>query len=555
MARETHEVVNQPLPLENLNLYRVDQTLRDAADRFGAGWAVPRLEEYGTMAGGALAEAGRLANRHRPELQTHDRYGHRIDAVSFHPAYHELMTAGIRAGIHALPWLEAQPGAHVARAILEFLHNQADSGTDCPLTMTFACVPALSTTPSLAAAWLPQILSQQYDGSNRFYSEKSGLTIGMAMTEKQGGTDLRANSSWARPLNERSDAGEVHALTGHKWFCSAPMSDAFLTLASLEDGLTCFLLPRWRPDGSRNAVYLQRLKDKLGNWSNASAEIEFDQAFAWLLGEPGRGVATIIQMVALTRFNCMVGSSAIMRHAVIQALHHIQQRRVGGKALIDQPLMRNVIADLILESEAAIWLTLRVAAALDARAREPAAELFVRLVTAVGKYWICKRAPAHVNEAQECLGGLGYIEEHVLPRLYREAPVNSIWEGSGNVQCLDVLRALDRSPETVDALFAELALARGQHGEFDRAADELRAMLGKCAGDAFAARVLTERMAILLQAGLLIRNASPEIAAAFVAARVNPATLAYGGLRSDTAVAALLGRLDVPAAPPGRRAT
>jgi putative acyl-CoA dehydrogenase len=550
VARDTHEVLNQPLPLQGVNLYRADRTLADATERLDAGWARAQLEAYGEQAGGPLAEAGYLANRYRPELRTHDRYGRRIDEVGFHPAYHTLMASGIQAGIHALPWEAPRRGAHVARAILELLHNQADSGTDCPLTMTFACVPALRATPALAADWLPRVLRREYDGANRHYQQKAGVTVGMAMTEKQGGTDVRANSSWARPLNERVEHGEAFALTGHKWFCSAPMSDAFLVLAQLDDGLTCFLLPRWRPDGERNAIRLQRLKDKLGNWSNASAEIEFDDAFAWLVGEPGRGVATIIQMVALTRFNCMVGSSAIMRHAVIQALHHLRQRRVGGKALIDQPLMRNVVADLILETEAAMWLSLRVAAALDLRDEDPAAEHFVRLTTAVGKYWICKRAPAHINEAQECLGGLGYIEEHVLPRLYREAPVNSIWEGSGNVQCLDVLRALERTPEAVDVLLAELAPALGRYGAFDRAMDELSCSLqaGVRAAQPFTARILTERMALLLQAAQLIRHAPPEIASAFVDARLEPASLAYGTLRNDAAVDALLARLELPTA-------
>jgi putative acyl-CoA dehydrogenase len=547
MARDTHEVVNQPTALAGVNLYQADRTLQAVTERFGATWAEPALDAYGASVGGALAAAGQQANRYRPELATHDAYGRRIDEVRFHPAYHELMQAGIAAGVHALPWQEPRIGAHVARAVLELLHNQADSGTDCPLTMTFACVPAIASAPTLAADWLPRVLSRTYDPTSRPYHAKAGVTIGMAMTEKQGGTDVRANLSTARPLNEHVAGGETFALTGHKWFCSAPMSDAFLTLAQLEGELTCFLMPRWHPDGRRNAIALQRLKDKLGNHSNASAEVEFDGAFAWLLGEPGRGVATIIQMVALTRFNCMVGSSAIMRHAVIQVLHHVRQRRVAGRMLIDQPLMRNVVADLVLETEAAMWLAMRVAAALDARADDPDADRFVRLVTAIGKYWICKRAPAHVNEAQECLGGLGYIEENVLPRLYREAPVNSIWEGSGNVQCLDVLRALARSPETAKALTAELDRARGRHGDFDRAADEVDALLSAHGDSPFTARLLTERLALLLQAGLLIQHAPSEIADAFVATRLNPSTLVYGGLRTDSSVDALLGRIVLPA--------
>ena len=393
----------------------------------------------------------------------------------------------------------------------------------------------------LAAIWEPLVLSRRYDPANAPIENKSGITLGMGMTEKQGGTDVRANTSSATLLNERAAGGECAELTGHKWFCSAPMSDAFLTLAKLDGQLTCFLLPRWRPDGTRNALYLQRLKDKLGNRSNASAELEFQDAFAWLVGEPGRGIATIIQMVALTRFNCMVGSTAIMRHALIQVLHHIRHRAVSGNKLIDQPLMRNVAADLALETEAALWLTFRVAAALDARENDPREDLFVRLVTALGKYWICKRAPQHVNEAQECLGGLGYVEEHVLPRLYREAPVNSIWEGSGNVQCLDVLRAIERSPETLDVLFDELGTAKGSDRVYDSAVDQLNAELKTAFVDESRARVATERMALLLQASLLLRFSDPAVGNAFVSSRLNPRSLAYGSLDDPNAIDKLLG--------------
>ncbi len=546
MEHEARTVLNQPRPLDDLNLFTVDRTLEQAVAQFGANWAGEQLSSYGALAGGPLIEMGRLANRFRPELRTHDRYGRRLDRVDFHPAYHELMTTAVGAGIPALAWEAPRLGAQVARAVLEFLHYQADAGTDCPLTMTFASVPALASTKAVAKAWLPGVLSRRYDPSDLPFTEKAGLTLGMAMTEKQGGTDVRANRSRARPLNETTAHGESYLLTGHKWFCSAPMSDGFLTLAQLPEGLSCFLLPRRHPDGSPNGIRLQRLKDKLGNWSNASAEIEFDDAFAWLLSTPGRGIQTIIQMVALTRFNCMVGSSALMRQAVIQVLDHIRQRRVGDRALIDQPLMRNVAADLVLESEAALWLTMRVAAALDARDNDPQEELLVRLVTAIGKYWICKRAPAHVNEAQECLGGLGYVEEHILPRLYREAPVNSIWEGSGNVQCLDVLRALERSPETAAALLAELDRARGRSAIYDQALDALPGQLQTNAGAPFVARILTERMALLLQASLLIRYADADIASAFCEARLNPRTLCYGGLPADSATSALLNRIELP---------
>jgi putative acyl-CoA dehydrogenase len=410
--------------------------------------------------------------------------------------------------------------------------------------MTYACIPALRTERALAEYWEPRIVSRRYDGRSVPYFEKPGLTIGMAMTEKQGGTDVRANTSRARPLNESVGGGECFALTGHKWFCSAPMSDAFLTLAYLDGDLTCFLMPRFKPNGEHNSVYIQRLKDKLGNRSNASAEIEFDDAFAWRVGEPGRGVPTIIQMVALTRFNCMVGSTAIMRHAAIHARHHVEHRRVGGVRLVEAPLMRNVVADLVLETEAALWLVMRVAHAID-RPDDPNERLFVRLATALGKYWVCKRAPQHINEAQECLGGLGYVEDSVLPRLYREAPVNSIWEGSGNVQCVDLLRALSRSPETVDVLVDELASAMGSNPSFDAAATRLASDLRHGEADPFEARLLAERMAVLLQASLLIRHASGAVANAFVEARLGPRSLAYGALTDRRAVAELLQRISV----------
>ncbi len=541
----THEVTNQVPPLLDYNLYRIDRTLQQTVDRFDAAWGDEALARYGALAGGELVEHGRLANRNAPELKTHDAYGHRIDQVAFHPSYHHLMHTAIAHGVHGLAWETPRRGGHVVRAGLELLHNQADSGTDCPLTMTYACIPALRIEPALAQEWEPRIVGRSYDGAARPYFEKAGLTIGMAMTEKQGGTDVRANTSRAAPLNESVGGAECFRLTGHKWFCSAPMSDAFLTLAYLDAGLTCFLLPRFRPDGSRNAIFLQRLKDKLGNRSNASAEIEFEDAFAWRLGEPGRGVATIIQMVALTRFNCMVGSTAIMRQAVIQTLHHIAHRRVGGVRLIEAPLMRNVAADLVLETEAAMWLVMRVARALD-HPDDANERLFVRLATALGKYWICKRAPQHINEAQECLGGLGYVEEHIMARLYREAPLNSIWEGSGNVQCIDLLRALARSPETVDVLVDELAGAMGSNASFDAAATRLATDLRRGEPDPFEARLLAERMAVLLQASLLIRYAGETIANAFIAARLGPRSLTYGALTDRAAVAELLSRIELP---------
>ncbi len=542
---KTHEVTNQTPPLVDVNFYSADRTLEQAVSQFDGAWGHEMLRGYGALAGGELMEHGRLANRHPPELNTHDPYGHRIDRVSFHPSYHHLMRTAVAHGVHGLPWETVQAGGHVVRAALELLHNQADSGTDCPLTMTYASIPALRAEPSLAAYWEPRIVGRHYDPTARPYFDKRGLTIGMAMTEKQGGTDVRANTSRAQPLNESVLGGECFALTGHKWFCSAPMSDAFLTLAYLDDGLTCFLMPRYRPDGTQNPIHLQRLKDKLGNRSNASAEIEFEDAFAWRVGEAGRGVATIITMVALTRFNCMVGSTAIMRHAATQVLHHIGHRRVGGVRLAELPLMANVAADLVLESEAALWLAMRVARALDQPSDEREA-LFVRLATALGKYWICKRTPQHVNEAQECLGGLGYVEDHIMSRLYREAPVNSIWEGSGNVQCIDLLRALSKSPQTVEVLLDELNGATGSIPAYDAATRQLASDLRASPLDEFGARLMAERMAVLLQASLLIRYASSGIASGFVGARVAPRSLAYGALTDRGSVAELLSRIVLP---------
>jgi len=545
MFDETHRVTNQPPPFRDVNLFEVDPTLQEAVAAYDGGWGRDALSAYGALAGGELRRHGELANRFAPELVSYDPYGHRIDRVEFHPSYHALMSAAVAHGVHSLPWETDRTGAQAVRAALELLHNQADSGTDCPITMTFASVPALRAEPDLAAIWVPRILSRRYDASTQPAAHKSGLTIGMAMTEKQGGTDVRANSSRAQPANESRGPGEAFRLTGHKWFCSAPMSDAFLTLAYLDGGLTCFLMPRVLPDGERNAIRIERLKDKLGNRSNASAEIEFDGALAWRLGPPGRGVATILTMVVMTRFNCIVGSTALMRHAAMQVLHHIAHRSVGGAKLIDAPLMRNVAADLVLESEAALWLSMRIARSIERRDDEREA-LFARLATALGKYWICKRTPQHVNEAQECLGGLGYIEDHVMARLYREAPVNSIWEGSGNVQCVDLLRALARSPETVDAYFAEIDLARGEHRALDRARDALGAELRTGPSDPFAARRLAEQMALTLEASLLARHASGAIASEFVASRLEPTRLAYGTLTDARAVDALLSRFALP---------
>ncbi|MFJ4145052.1 acyl-CoA dehydrogenase family protein [Pseudomonas sp. NPDC089734] len=524
---ETHEVTNQPPPLEGANLYRIDLPLQAWIKRFDAGWAEPRIDAYGALAGGSLMEAGFLANQNKPTFASHDRYGHRLDLVEFHPAYHQLMSTAIEHGISSLPWTDPQPGAHVARAAMSYLHTQADPGSGCPLTMTFASVPALRLQPDLAEAWLPKILSTHYDPRNVGITHKTGATIGMAMTEKQGGTDVRANTTRAYPVGA-SGPGQAYELVGHKWFCSAPMCDAFLTLAQTDKGLSCFLLPRHRPNDTRNEFYIQRLKNKLGNWSNASSEIELRGALAWMVGEEGRGVPTIIEMVAMTRFDCMIGSSALMRQAVTQATHHCAHRKVSGRLLSEQPLMQNVLADLALESEAALALTLRLGRALD-HPEDGHEARFVRLVTAVGKYWICKRAPAMINEAAECLGGAGYVEDSILPRLYREAPVNSTWEGSGNVQCLDVLRALSKEPGVLDALFDELGDGHGDR-HLKAHITKLKAALKDTGDMQYRARQLTEDIALGLQAGLLLKAGNATVSDAFILGRLLSPGQVYGAL-------------------------
>ncbi|NHW00934.1 acyl-CoA dehydrogenase family protein [Stutzerimonas degradans] len=536
---ETHEVTNQVPPLDGANLYRIDLPLRQWVQRFDAGWADARLDAYGALAGGPLMTAGFLANENRPVLRTHDRYGHRIDVVEFHPAYHELMRTAIAHGIPSLPWTAPQPGAQVARAALMYLHNQAEAGSSCPLTMTYASVPALRLQPDLAEHWLPKILATEYDPRNLPMEQKAGVTIGMAMTEKQGGTDVRANSTRAFPVGA-GGPGQPYELVGHKWFCSAPMCDAFLTLAQTDKGLSCFLLPRHRPDGTRNQLYIQRLKNKLGNWANASSEVEYRGALAWMVGEDGRGVPTIIEMVASTRFDCMIGSSSLMRQALTQALHHCTYRHVGGRALIEQPLMRNVLADLALESEAALALTLRMGRAQDNR-HDEREDKFARLVTAIGKYWICKRAPEMIAEASECLGGAGYVEETILPRLYREAPVNSIWEGSGNVQCLDVLRALSKEAGVLDALFDELGDGHGD-ARLKSHIERLGTALRDSDDIQYRARQLTEDVAVALQAGLLLEAGNSAVSDAFIASRLEGCGRVYGTLPKGLDIQALLSR-------------
>jgi putative acyl-CoA dehydrogenase len=511
----THEVFNQPPPLTGYDVAE-DQVLLDALRREGAEWALPEIRELGTLAGSAQAqEWGRLANENPPRLRTHDRFGHRIDEVEFHPAWHELMSVAVRHGLHAAPWESGRPGAHVARAAGFYVWASAEAGHSCPISMTYAIVPALRQAPSLAAAYEPLLAACSYDFGLRPPLTKRGLLAGMSMTEKQGGSDVRANTTRAVPAGDGS-----YRLTGHKWFTSAPMCDVFLVLAQSAPGLSCFLLPRVLKDGTRNGMRLQRLKDKLGNRSNASAEVEYDDAVAWLVGEEGRGVRTIIEMVNVTRLDCVLGAATGMRTGVVTAAHHVAHRSAFGRVLAEQPAMTTVIADLAIESEAATSVALRLAGATDRAVRgEQAEALFRRLALAATKYWVCKRAPAHAAEALECLGGNGYVEESGMPRLYREAPLGSIWEGSGNVAALDALRALTREPESIEALFAELDLAAGG----DRRLDQAIARLRKEVADPAEARArrLAEAITLALQGALLVRHGHPAVADAFVASRLD----------------------------------
>ncbi len=520
----THEVINQPLELTDYNLFGGDIALKEAITREGAEWAVNELTDFGARIGAAAyLELGALANRHQPEFDSHDRYGRRIDLVSFHPSYHRLMQTSIEEGLHSSPWTDPRQGAHVARAARFYLHSQVEAGHGCPITMTFAAAPCLKLQPDLAKDWLPKITSRVYDPRNVPVDQKMGVTIGMAMTEKQGGSDVRANTTRAIPFGA-GGPGQDYELVGHKFFVSAPMCDAFLVLAQAPGGLSCFLVPRWRPDGSKNPLQVLRLKKKMGNVSNASSETELRGALGWMVGQEGRGVATIIEMVAMTRFDCMVGSSSGMRMAVSQAIDHCRQRAAFGKMLIDQPIMQNVLADLALEAEAATVLTMRIARALDDRATDQEAHI-LRIGTAIGKYWICKRSPGVACEAMECTGGSGVMEDGPMPRLFRESPVNAIWEGSGNVQCLDVLRAMSRTPETLDAYFAEVSGAKGGNAALDRHIDALRQEMSSqrmgAAGDfEFCARDLVDRLATGLQASLLVRHAPAAVADAFCASRL-----------------------------------
>ena len=521
---QTHEVINQSSSLVDYNAYDTDTALREAVRRHGAAWAEQSLSEHGALTGSArVIEWGFLANEYKPQFEPHDRQGYRVDRVRYHEAYHQLMQLALeQAALHSTPWSEPGPGAHVARAARYYLQAQVESGHGCPVTMTFASVPTLQLTPAIAEQWLPKVLARGYDSRNLPHMEKDALTIGMGMTEKQGGSDVRANTTAARALGAEGP-GEAYELVGHKWFTSAPMCDAFLVLGQASGGLSCFLVPRWRPDGSKNPIQVQRLKNKMGNVANASSEIELRGALGWMVGEEGKGVRAIIEMVAMTRFDCMIGSTSCQRQAVAQAVNHALERSAFGKRLIEQPLMRNVLADLQLEVEGSLALTMRMGEALD-RSLAPGGDehekLLLRLGLPTGKYWICKRTPFLTYEAMECLGGNGVTEDFILARLYRDAPINAIWEGSGNVQALDMLRALGRSPEVLDTWYAELGKTSGASPVLDSAVLEVQQALADADELEFRARRSVDQLALTMQASLLLRADNQAVADAFIASRL-----------------------------------
>ena len=538
----THAVTNQPPPLVGHDLLADDPALAESVQRLGAGDSLPSLHELGILAGSATARRLAVeADTNPPVLQTHDRYGNRIDEVTFHPAWHQLMTTAVEAGLHAAPWSSLEPAAHATRAAAFLIWGQVESAHLCPISMTYAAVPALRTDRAVSAVWEPRLTAAAYDPGLRSPADKRGCLAGMAMTEKQGGSDVRANTTRADPT---TDPG-WYVLTGHKWFCSAPMSDVFLVLAQAPGGLTCFAVPRVLDDGARNPFHLQRLKDKLGNRANASAEVEFAQTLGVRLGAEGRGVTTIIEMVAATRLDCILGSAALMRRAVAESSWHAAHRSAFGRLLSDAPLMRVVLADLAVDAEAATAVSMRLAASVDA-GTDPQELALRRIGLPVTKYWVCKRAGTVVAEALECLGGNGYVEDSGMPRLYREAPLNSIWEGAGNIQALDVLRVLAREPDAVVAWHAEVEAAKGGDQNLDAALEETDRLLREVAADPASgvhqARRLATRMALLLQASLLVRFAPAAVADLFCAARLRDREPTFGALPRGLDFASVLAR-------------
>lgn len=536
---DTHVVENQPFPIQPYNLWEDDPLLKHFTHRFleqdngtsSYDEIMTSLHKYGEISGDSLMEHGELANRQKPTFAPFDRYGRRTDHVDFHPSYHKIMQAAMDNQVHSYSWQnDKTPGAHVVRAALMYMHYQAESGTACPLTMTHAAVPALKHADNLPAFWLEKLIQGSYDNRSIPAQAKQGITLGMGMTEKQGGSDVRRNSTTAIKQSDGS-----YRITGHKFFFSAPMSDGHLILAQSQGGLSCFLLPRLLETGELNRVRIQRLKDKLGDWSNASCEVEFQEATAYLVGKEGRGVPVIIDMVSLTRLDCMIGSSALMRQSLVQAIHHVSHRDAFDNTLINQPLMQNVLADLSLECAAATAMTMRVAKAVDQSKNNTHEAAFARIATAIGKYWICKRTPTFVNEAQECLGGIGYVEENPMPRYYRQAPLNSIWEGSGNVQCLDVLRALSKEPSIKDALFEEFNAQIGKNAYFDAYIAKLVETLNDTSNMEIRSRFITEQIALAIAASVLLYEDNSPVAHDFCKTRLGGFQgTTFGTLPSDT---------------------
>jgi putative acyl-CoA dehydrogenase len=543
MQWPTHEVTNQVPELDDCNLYSNDIALQDGVRIGKAGWHEEHLKRLGAELGRKeVFQLGELANRHAPELATHDRFGHRIDAVEFHPSWHALLTMLRRESLHALPWATPKPGAQVARAAAYFMQAQIEAGSLCPTTMTFASIPVLQKEPALYAELRDKLLSTEHDPRDLPIAQKRSILVGMGMTEKQGGSDVRTNTTVARPLGAAEGRGAAYALTGHKWFFSAPMCDAHLVLARSEGGLSCFFVPRWRPDGSKNAILIQRLKDKLGNRSNSSSEVEFQDAYGVMVGEEGRGIPTIIEMTNYTRLDCVIGSAGLMRQALTQAIHHARHRTAFGKRLAEQPLMQNVLADLALESEAATMLMLRLARAFEST--EAIDRAWSRIVTPAAKFWVCKRALEFSGECMEVWGGNGYVETGPMARMYREAPVNSIWEGSGNVMCLDVLRACEREPQALALLLQELQDAAGSHEGMRKLVASLQQDMATAPEQReLLARRLVQKLVIALQASLMLRHAPSEVAEAFLASRTDgEGGRVYGTLHAQAMQARILER-------------
>lgn len=541
----THMVENQPAALGDVNYFKIDPALQEMVQREDAGWAASEIDQFGGEMGSVDSrELARLADKFSPELKPFDPYGRRINEAEFHPAYHGLMKKAMKARVHNFAWAhEGKKGAHAAQMALAYIFNQTEGGVSCPMAMTYAVYPALQAQNSVLEPIKSLLLSDDYDQRSIPALEKTAMTMGMFMTEKQGGSDVRANSTKATPLGADSGPGAEYLLNGHKWFCSAPMSDAFLTLAQTEAGITCFYLPRWKPDGSRNNLFIQRLKDKVGNRSNASSEMEFVDAYAVMVGDEGRGVPTIIEMVQHTRLFCIMGSAALMRSSLVHAMYHVSNRRAFQRKLIDQPLMRVLIADLALESEAAAQVLMRVAGSFDRAADSELEEGYKRIVTAIGKYWVCKRTPNFVYEAMECHGGSGYVEENPLGRFYRESPVNSIWEGSGNVMCLDVLRAISRERDAFEAVMSDLSKDKGFNSDYDHALEQIMKAFANGLVGEHRARWLTEQLAKIIQASLMIRNTPAEIALTFCQTRLGgDGGHVYGSLPEDAPIDQIIAR-------------